>query len=60
MPVYIAVAIAVAFVGWEMLYLARPDQLGLADTILTLPSDLSQAGLLQIRLRRAAVADPVT
>jgi signal transduction histidine kinase len=68
MPAWIAVAVAVAFIGWEMLYLVAPDALGPAATVLALPSDLSQiavpfaflAGLLRVRLRRAAVADLVT
>ncbi|WP_306298032.1 sensor histidine kinase, partial [Streptomyces sp. 13-12-16] len=68
MPAWIAVVVAVAFIGWEMLHLVAPDALAPAATVLALPSDLSQiavpfaflAGLLRLRLRRAAVADLVT
>ncbi|MFB9345906.1 sensor histidine kinase [Streptomyces heliomycini] len=67
-PAWIAVAVAVAFIGWEMLYVLAPGALGPAATALALPSDLSQiavpfaflAGLLRMRLRRAAIADLVT
>ncbi|MFV0131733.1 ATP-binding protein [Streptomyces sp. HMX87] len=68
MPAWIALSVAVAFIGWEMLYVMAPGALGPAATVLALPSDLSQiavpfaflAGLLRMRLRRAAVADLVT
>lgn len=67
LPAGVAIAIAVAFVGWEVLYLLAPDALGTANAVLTWPSDASQiavpiaflAGLLRMRLRRAAVGNLV-
>ncbi|GHF06888.1 sensor histidine kinase [Streptomyces fumanus] len=63
LPAWVAVALAVAFVGWEVLHVLTPDTLAGADTYLTVPSDLSQVavpvtfliGLLRMRLRRASV-----
>ncbi|WP_257155545.1 ATP-binding protein [Streptomyces sp. Ru87] len=67
LPAGVAVAIAVAFVGWEVLYVLAPGSLATADALLTLPSDLSQvavpvaflAGLLRTRLHRAALGNVV-
>ncbi|MDP9685667.1 sensor histidine kinase [Streptomyces griseoviridis] len=63
LPAWVAVALAVAFVGWEILHVLAPDTLAGAGTYLTVPSDLSQVavpvafltGLLRMRLRRASV-----
>ncbi|MCS0638609.1 histidine kinase [Streptomyces sp. LP05-1] len=65
LPAWVAVGIALAFVGWEVLYLLAPESPGAAGDLLTAASDLSQlavpaaflTGLLRMRLRRASVGD---
>ncbi|MGS2588567.1 sensor histidine kinase [Streptomyces hebeiensis] len=65
LPAWVATAIAVAFVGWEVVYLLAPDALAAADSMLTLPSDLSQIAvpvtflisLLRMRLVGASVGN---
>lgn len=67
LPAGVAIAVAVAFVGWEVLYVLAPDALGAANAVLIWPSDASQiavpiaflATLLRMRLRRAAVGNLV-
>ncbi len=67
MPAWVAVAVAAAFVGWEVVHLLAPDTLDTADAVLTWPSDASQAlvplafltGLLRMRLRRTYIGNLV-
>ncbi|WP_328769612.1 sensor histidine kinase [Streptomyces sp. NBC_00286] len=67
MPASVAIAVAVAFVGWEVLYVLAPGALDAANALLTWPSDASQiavpfaflAGLLRMRLHRASVGNLV-
>lgn len=42
MPASVAIAVAVAFVGWEVLYVLAPGALDAANALLTWPSDASQ------------------
>ncbi|GAA2722111.1 MULTISPECIES: histidine kinase [Streptomyces] len=67
LPAWVAVAVAAAMVGWEVLYVLAPGLLGPGEDTVALLSDLSEiavplaflAGLLRIRLRRAAVGNLV-
>ncbi|GGR58877.1 hypothetical protein GCM10015536_74230 [Streptomyces griseomycini] len=64
---WVSVAIAVAFVGWEVVHLLAPEAMDTADAVLTWPSDASQVlvpiafliSLLRMRLRRAYVGNLV-
>ncbi|MEU1820653.1 histidine kinase [Streptomyces roseifaciens] len=67
MPAWIAILVALALVGWEVLHVAAPRLLGPTASTPTLLSDLSEmavpvtfvVGLLRMRLRRAAVGSVV-
>ncbi|MEW2394551.1 histidine kinase [Streptomyces sp. NPDC046862] len=67
LPVGVPVALTVAFVGWEIVYLALPGLLGGTELLPLALSDLSQvavplaflAGLLRTRLRQAGAGNLV-
>ncbi|MEV7087646.1 histidine kinase [Streptomyces sp. NPDC093085] len=67
LPAGVSVALALVFVGWEILYVAVPGALGTPGAVLTVPSDLCQIavpvsfllGLLRMRLRRASAGNLV-
>lgn len=63
LPVGVAIAITVIFVGWDVLYAVTPSTFAVVRGPLTALSDVSQAavpyafllGVLRLRLRRSAV-----